>query len=275
MRWRPQHLAAAVLLGLGACQSEPPPPPLVAEVVPEAAPEATPAPAAPPEVGPIEAPAPLDKGAPSKIKARHIVVAWADCKGAGPEIRRTRAEAYARIQAVGQALDEGKPFEAVASEASDGPSGARGGELGVFEQGVMHPAFEAAAFGLAVGERSGVVETPFGFHLIERQEWEAVRITHVVVQWEGAERSEQTRTKEEALARATEAHLRLSAGEDPALVAQTFSDGALGRRGGDLGFVVRKQTPPAFEDEAFSLRRGEISDVLETPVGFHVLLRTE
>ena len=51
---------------------------------------------------------------------------------------------------------------------SNEPSGQRGGELGVFGRGQMVPAFDQVAFGLAVGQISDVVETPFGFHVIQR-----------------------------------------------------------------------------------------------------------
>ena len=53
-------------------------------------------------------------------------------------------------------------------ENSDCPSGRQGGDLGTFGRGQMVGAFEDAAFGLAVGETSGVVETDFGYHLIRR-----------------------------------------------------------------------------------------------------------
>jgi NIMA-interacting peptidyl-prolyl cis-trans isomerase 1 len=45
---------------------------------------------------------------------------------------------------------------------------AKGGSLGTFGHGQMVPAFEEAAFGLPVGGISGIVETPFGYHLIQR-----------------------------------------------------------------------------------------------------------
>ena len=51
---------------------------------------------------------------------------------------------------------------------SDCPSARKGGDLGWFGRGEMQPEFESAAFGLNVGEMSGVIETASGLHLIER-----------------------------------------------------------------------------------------------------------
>ena len=49
-------------------------------------------------------------------------------------------------------------------------SAERGGELGSVGGGMFAPAFEAAAFALKAGETSAVVETDFGFHIIQRVE---------------------------------------------------------------------------------------------------------
>ena len=68
-------------------------------------------------------------------------------------------------------LDEakaGKDFAALARKYSDDPgSAAKGGELGYFTRGTMVKPFEKAAFSLKPGELSGIVETPFGFHIIK------------------------------------------------------------------------------------------------------------
>ena len=76
-------------------------------------------------------------------------------------------EARARIDALVKRLDGGEDFAALARDASDGPSAKKDGVLGSFRRGQLDPEFERAAFGLRVGQRSGVVRTKFGFHVIK------------------------------------------------------------------------------------------------------------
>ena len=63
---------------------------------------------------------------------------------------------------------EGVPFEDLARDYSECPSGKDGGNLGEFGKGMMVPSFEKAAYRLLPGEVSGIVRTQFGFHLIKR-----------------------------------------------------------------------------------------------------------
>ncbi|MCL2416759.1 MAG: peptidylprolyl isomerase [Bacteroidales bacterium] len=78
---------------------------------------------------------------------------------------------------------QGERFSTLATMFSECPSSRQGGELGFFGRGEMHPEFEATAFSLRDGEVSPVIETPFGFHilqLIERR-GENVNVRHLLL----------------------------------------------------------------------------------------------
>jgi peptidyl-prolyl cis-trans isomerase D len=60
-------------------------------------------------------------------------------------------------------------------------------------------------------------------------------------------------------------------GEDFAELAMQFSEGPTGPKGGDLGTFSRGRMVKSFEDAVFSLSEGEISDVVETQFGFHII----
>jgi peptidyl-prolyl cis-trans isomerase C len=62
----------------------------------------------------------------------------------------------------------GEDFSALAKIHSKCPSGANGGDLGMFQRGQMVKPFEDVAFGSEVGQVSGPVQTQFGYHLIQR-----------------------------------------------------------------------------------------------------------
>ena len=65
---------------------------------------------------------------------------------------------------------KGADFAAIAKEFSEGPTKARGGDLGFFAKGRMVPDFEKAAFAMKIGEISKPVKTRFGWHIIKVEE---------------------------------------------------------------------------------------------------------
>jgi len=99
---------------------------------------------------------------PERVHARHILISTQDLK-----TDQEKADAKARAEEIRKDLENGADFEKLAKEKSEGPSASKGGDLGTFSKGDMVPAFEDAAFALKPGEISKVIETQFGYHIIQ------------------------------------------------------------------------------------------------------------
>jgi parvulin-like peptidyl-prolyl isomerase len=210
-----------------------------------------------------------------RIRARHILIAYANATSVDENVTRSMDAARTFAEQLQQELDAGKDFESLAKAHSNDGTGRRGGDLGVFTIGVMNKAFEEATLALKVGERSAIVETPFGFHIIERLEVVEVHVAHILIQWEGLKRTTSERPQTEANERAQSALAELNTGSLFADVAQKYSDGPAGSRGGDLGWFQKGQMVPQFDNAAFSLKAGQTSDIVESSYGYHIIRRIE
>lgn len=214
------------------------------------------------------------------VAAQHILIRYSGARGAPDTLRRTRVEALERAERVlAEVRNPATSFPvAAATYSDDDMTYSKGGYLGVFLRGQMDPAFETAAFALQVGEISSIVETPYGFHVIRRVPQGMVRVAHILVSFTGSSNlgDPTLRTEDQALKRALDVLFRARKGEDFAGLAREFSDDvATKEQGGRLPPIDRGQTVPEFEEVTFSLQPGQISDVVKTSFGFHVIKRLD
>ena len=117
-----------------------------------------------------EASAPAAEAPPTVVGAAHILVAYKGALGAAKTVSRTKADAKKRADEAREKLvaHQGTFEELVIKYSDDDLSRPAGGKIGNFERNVFPAAFTDAAFGMAVGGISEVVETPRGFHVILR-----------------------------------------------------------------------------------------------------------
>lgn len=159
----------------------------------------------------------------------------------------------------------------------------------------MRQAFHPGWLGLLVAAATACAVTPYGgpndpphaAAVVRQQNSDAasnenlpeeISASHLLVQYKGSQSAKATivRSKQEARVRAEEALKRARAGENFALLVKEYSDepGAA-ERAGALGRFPHHAMVKPFADAAFHLKVGEISNVVESPFGFHVIQRTE
>lgn len=97
---------------------------------------------------------------------------------------------------------------------------------------------------------------------------ERVHVRHILFKTTDKSEAE----KKQILAKAEDVLKQLKGGADFAAMAKKYSDDTSNApKGGDLDWVVRGQTVPEFEKVAFSLKPGEMSGVITTPYGYHIV----
>ncbi len=97
---------------------------------------------------------------------------------------------------------------------------------------------------------------------------EQVRASHILMKIDPQADASQKAAGRKKL---EELRQRLVKGEDFVSLAREFSEGPSSVKGGDLGYFGRGQMVKPFEDAAFALNVGELSDVVETRFGYHLI----
>jgi peptidyl-prolyl cis-trans isomerase NIMA-interacting 1 len=105
-----------------------------------------------------------------------------------------------------------------------------------------------------------------------------ITVKHILVRYMGAKRAPEgvTRTRPQACLRAREALAKMKEGMSFPEAVRLYSDeSGAATREGSLGAIERNDVAPSFADAAFELQTGEVSEVVESPFGFHLILRVE
>lgn len=106
-------------------------------------------------------------------------------------------------------------------------------------------------------------------HLAQFKIPEKARVRHIMIK---VDKSAPDDVKKKAREKAEEVLKKIKAGEDFAKLAMDYSDDPGSKaKGGDLGFFEKGKMFKAFDEAAFKLNPGEVSDIVETAYGFHII----
>lgn len=179
--------------------------------------------------------------------------------------------AHEKISLILDRIKKGEDFATLAAQYSQDPASAkRGGDLGLINRGDFVPEFESVAFSLKDGEISDIVQTQFGFHIIQMIErrGEKVRTRHILIQVAPTMDDENR-----VLETLKQLRLRALEGEDfSALALENSNDENVTKDNGHLGaFESNKLVIPQFKSVLDTMQPGQISEPFRTDYGYHIV----
>jgi len=180
--------------------------------------------------------------------------------------------ARAKIESILKRIRDGEDFAELAKQYSEDPgSRKRGGELGFIERGDFVREFEEAAFALQPGEISDIVQTQFGFHIIQLidRRGEKINARHILIRVAMSDEDE-IRTRDALQKLRDEIVAGKITFEEAA--KKYSSDLTTNEDGGSLGwFEIDQLQVKEFRQVAASLEPGEISQPIKTQFGYHLV----
>ena len=204
-----------------------------------------------------------------EFRLGHILVRVPE-QASPDQVERARA----RAQEVISKMAQGGDFAQLAATYSDAPDGLKGGDIGWRPHDRLPELFAEAVVKMGVGDVSGVLRSPAGFHVlrvIERRGGSAPmlaeqsHIRHILV------RTSELTSEDEAKRKLTVLRERIVNGTDFAELARLQSDDSSAGRGGDLGWISPGDTLPEFERAFQSLKLMEVSVPVKTQFGWHLI----
>ncbi|MCC7430280.1 peptidylprolyl isomerase [bacterium] len=201
----------------------------------------------------------------ASVKISHVLL---DATAGGS----AKNSALQKILVVQDSLKKGGSFTELAKKFSDDPgSKNNGGELGWVERGVFVREYEEVAFSLSQNQVSEIVETQFGFHIIQliEKRGEKINTRHILAGFTTTQADEKA-----VLDTLSSYKKRIENGKETfEEIAQKYSlDKESTKKGGSLGwFEIPKLTNSAFKEQIEKLKIGEISEPFKSEFGFHIL----
>ena len=181
--------------------------------------------------------------------------------------------------AIIDSLKHGKSWDEMVSRYSaDRYSKNSGGDIYWITAGMIIPDFEEACYQTKVGEiYPEPVKTQYGWHIIKvtdkRERIPEIRASHIFISYKTDSAKTDTAA---ALKKIEDIKKQLDEGADFAELAKKYSEDPGSRENnGDLGFFPRRSMVKEFDEAAFNLKKGEISNIVQTRYGFHIIKLTD
>ena len=205
-----------------------------------------------------------------ELRASHILIQ----AGQSASPAETLA-AYMKAVKIIDSLKAGRSFEELALNNSQDPSvHDNKGDLYFFTSGAMVPEFEEAAFSAQVGTViPHPVRTQFGYHVIKVTDKGpnpgSIRVSHIMKRLTPGASAEDSAKAMKELEAALDS---IKHGVKFEELARNISDDKYSaERGGEIGFIERRRTVKEFDNVAFKLKVNEISGIVKTPYGLHLI----
>ncbi len=185
---------------------------------------------------------------------------------------KAQMAAYDKAEKILKELKAGASFEELARKYSEDPASAkRGGDLGFTQRGDLVPEYENVAFNLKNGEISGIVQTQFGFHIIQliERRGERIHTRHILIRVQPTQQDEQRVIQKLDSIRQVILDGKATFEE----MALKYSDDQNVKKDhGHLGtFELDKLQIPQFKAVISRLKPGEISHPFKTEYGYHIV----